>query len=93
MCLFDPLRLDTADGNDKANQQHGSDDREDKGKMRKICGHPKVIVRQHRRRANPAQIVEVPDATTAKSNQLRKRIPSKPQIPLIDSKNAEEERK
>lgn len=65
MSFLDPFMLDAADGNHEANKEHEGDDGEDKRKVRQICRQPEAVTSHNGRRADPADVKEIPDSSSA----------------------------
>jgi hypothetical protein len=91
MCPLDALLLDAAYCKEKADDEHGSDNREDKGEVGKVGCNAKGVASDNRRRTNPAEVIEVPKSGTAQGRQLKETIPWVAQVELVNSKDAEEE--
>jgi len=58
--LFHPLSLNAPYRNGKAEEEHGSDNGENEGKMWKVGSGSEIVACEWRRRADPAEIEEIP---------------------------------
>lgn len=90
MCFLRPLVHDAADGDNKADEKHETDNRKNKSEVRKIICDAKVVVRENRRRADPAKIIQVPSTAAAQSDQLEHGVHWKAQVKLINAKPTNE---
>lgn len=61
VCLFNTLLLNTADGDEEADEEHECHDCENEYKMRQIGRNPEVVTGHHSRGANPANVIQVPE--------------------------------
>lgn len=60
MSFFHPLSLNAPYRNGEAEEEHGSDNGENEGKMWKVGSGPEVVSCERRCRADPAEIEKIP---------------------------------
>jgi len=91
MGLPHPLVLDAAYSNNKAQEEHCGNNSEDESKVWKVSCYPEAISSQNGRRTNPAEVVQVPESSTAQGCQLKDSIEGVTQVELVYPKEAKEE--